>query len=63
MSLADLNVASPVVVAILTALAILLVDLALPGRTTAALVTALGGLLITAIVTISVGSGVATTVT
>ncbi|HET7472746.1 MAG TPA: NADH-quinone oxidoreductase subunit N [Candidatus Limnocylindrales bacterium] len=61
MSLADLNVASPVVVAILTALAILLVDLALPGRTTAALVTALGGLLITAIVTISVGSGVATT--
>jgi NADH-quinone oxidoreductase subunit N len=56
-SLSDLNIASPVVVAILTALAILLVDLALPGRTTAALVTALGGLLLTAIVTVSVGSG------
>ena len=57
MSAADLNVASPVVAAILTALAIILVDLVLPGRTGPALVTALGGLLITAIVTLSVGSG------
>jgi NADH-quinone oxidoreductase subunit N len=56
----DLNVAAPVAAAILTALAILVVDLILPGRTPAALVTALGGLAITAAITVSVGSSAAT---
>jgi NADH-quinone oxidoreductase subunit N len=50
----DLNVVAPVVAAIATAIAILLVDLIAPGRTAAAVVTALVGLGITAAVTIAV---------
>ncbi|HET7030065.1 MAG TPA: NADH-quinone oxidoreductase subunit N [Candidatus Limnocylindrales bacterium] len=57
--MSDLNIAAPIVAAILTALAILVVDLVWPGRTAAAVATALGGLAITAAITISVGSGVA----
>ena len=61
MTAADVNVISPVLAAILTALAILVVDLIVPGRTIPVMVVALGGLLITAIVTISVGAGDAVT--
>ena len=61
MSGADLNVISPLLAAIGTALAILVVDLIWPSRTSAAVATALIGLAITAAITISVGSGVATT--
>jgi NADH-quinone oxidoreductase subunit N len=57
---ADLNVVSPLVAAIATAIAILIVDLVLPNRPTPVIVTALGGLAITAAVTLSVGSGVDT---
>jgi NADH-quinone oxidoreductase subunit N len=56
----DLNVAAPLVAAIATAIAILLVDLVAPGRTAAAVVTALAGLAITAAVTIIVGANPAT---
>jgi NADH-quinone oxidoreductase subunit N len=56
----DLNVAAPVVAAILTALAILVVDLVAPGRTVPALVAALGGLAITAAITVAVGANGAT---
>ena len=55
--MSDLNVAAPVVAAIVTALAILVVDLVAPGRTAAAVATALGGLAITAAITLAVGSG------
>ncbi|HLO35521.1 MAG TPA: proton-conducting transporter membrane subunit, partial [Candidatus Deferrimicrobium sp.] len=61
MTAADVNVVSPVLAAILTALAILVVDLALPNRPTPVLVAALVGLAATAAVTIAVGSGAATT--
>jgi NADH-quinone oxidoreductase subunit N len=56
----DLAVVAPVVVAIATAIAILLVDLVAPGRTAAAVVTALVGLAITAVVTIAVGANPST---
>ncbi len=61
MSLADLNVISPLLAAVATAIAILVVDLVLPDRPTPVVVTALGGLAITAAVTLSVGSGAAAT--
>jgi NADH-quinone oxidoreductase subunit N len=57
---ADLNVASPLLAAVATAIAILLVDLAMPNRPTPVIFTALAGLAVTAAVTLSVGSGVAT---
>jgi NADH-quinone oxidoreductase subunit N len=56
----DLNVAAPVVAAIVTALAILVVDLVAPGRTAAAVGTALGGLAVTAAITLAVGTNAAT---
>jgi NADH-quinone oxidoreductase subunit N len=56
----DLNVAAPVVAAIVTALAILVVDLVAPGRTAAAVGTALGGLAVTAAITLAVGTNGAT---
>jgi NADH-quinone oxidoreductase subunit N len=56
----DLNVAAPVVAAIVTALAILVVDLVAPGRTATAVATALGGLAITAAITVAVGANAAT---
>ncbi len=58
--MSDLNVAAPVVAAIVTALAILIVDLVRPGRTAAAVGTALGGLAITAAITLAVGTNAAT---
>jgi len=58
---ADLNVISPLIAAVLTAVAILLVDLAMPGRPTPVIFTALAGLAITAAVTLSVGSGASAT--
>jgi NADH-quinone oxidoreductase subunit N len=60
-SLADLNVISPLLAAIATAIAILVVDLVLPNRPAPVVATALGGLAITAAVTLSVGSGAAAT--
>jgi NADH-quinone oxidoreductase subunit N len=50
MSWSDLGTAAPVIVAVLVAAAILVVDLALPGRRDAAVTTALGGLAVLAIV-------------
>jgi NADH-quinone oxidoreductase subunit N len=52
----DLAIVSPLIAAIGTAIAILLVDLAVPGRTYAAIGTALIGLAITAAFTVAVGS-------
>src|SRR5690349_1303739 len=57
----DALVIAPLVAAILTAIAILVVDLALPGRSTAAIGTALVGLAITAAITVATGSSDATT--
>jgi NADH-quinone oxidoreductase subunit N len=57
----DLVVIGPLIAAIGTALAILVVDLVLPGRSTAAVFTALLGLGITAAVTLAVGTMAATT--
>jgi NADH-quinone oxidoreductase subunit N len=57
MTAADLNIISPLVAAIATAIAILLVDLVLPNRPTPVIFTALVGLAITAAITLSVGSG------
>jgi NADH-quinone oxidoreductase subunit N len=54
--MSDLAIISPLVVAIATAIAVLLVDLALPGRTVVAIGTALIGLAVTASVTIVVGA-------
>jgi NADH-quinone oxidoreductase subunit N len=53
---ADLYSIAPLIAAVLTAAAILLVDLVRPGRTDAAIGTALVGLAATAVVTIVVGS-------
>ena len=61
MSAHDLNVISPLLAAVTTALAILIVDLVLPNRPMPAIVVALGGLAITAAVTLAVGSGAADT--
>src|SRR5689334_5566334 len=57
----DALVIASLVAAILTAIAILVVDLVLPGRTTAAIGTALIGLAITAAITLGTGTGDATT--
>jgi NADH-quinone oxidoreductase subunit N len=53
-------VIAPLVAAIVTALAVLVVDLILPGRTYAAIGTALAGLAVTAAITVAVGSQAAT---
>jgi NADH-quinone oxidoreductase subunit N len=58
---ADVVAISPLIAAVLTASAILLVDLVWPGRSAAAVGTALVGLAITALVTISVGTPAETT--
>jgi NADH-quinone oxidoreductase subunit N len=50
MSWSDLGTIAPIIAAILVAAAILIVDLALPGRREAVLITALGGLAIVAVV-------------
>ena len=52
----DTFVILPLIAAIGTAIAILLVDLMLPGKSTAAIATALAGLAITAAITLGVGS-------
>jgi len=44
MSCSDLGTISPVIIAVLVAAAILIVDMAVPGRRDAATATALGGL-------------------
>jgi len=56
----DFTTISPFVAAILTAAAILIVDLIRPGRTAVAVGTALIGLAITALVTLGVGGGTVT---
>ncbi|HEV7809171.1 MAG TPA: hypothetical protein VGO64_01120, partial [Candidatus Limnocylindrales bacterium] len=56
MTAADVAVVSPLIAAILTAIAILLVDLALPGRSFAVIGAALLGLAITAAVTVIAGA-------
>ena len=61
MTAADVIAISPLIAAVLTASAILLVDLVWPGRSAAAVGTALVGLAITAFVTISVGAPAAAT--
>ncbi len=60
MSFADLTVIAPLVAAILTAAAILIVDLVWPGRSTAAIGTALVGLAATAALVFVVGGTEAT---
>jgi NADH-quinone oxidoreductase subunit N len=60
-SIADLNIISPLLLAVATAIAILVVDLILPNRPTPVIVVALAGLAITAGVTLSVGSGASAT--
>jgi len=55
----DLVTIGPFAVAVLVAIAVLIVDLARPGRKTALLVTALGGLAIVALLTLSTGATVA----
>ena len=57
---ADVVTVSPLIAAVLTAAAILVVDLVWPGRSDAAIGTALVGLAITAIVTIGVGQAAKT---
>jgi len=61
MTATDLNLISPLLAAVATAIAILVVDLVLPNRPTPVIVTALAGLAVTAAVTLSVGVGAATT--
>jgi NADH-quinone oxidoreductase subunit N len=60
---ADLNTIAPLIVAILTALLILVVDLIAPNRPTPVIGAALIGLAVTAAVTIAVGSGSIATAT
>ena len=57
MTAADLNVISPFLAAVATAIAILVVDLVLPNRPMPVVAAALVGLAVTAAVTLSVGSG------
>ena len=57
----DVVVISPLIAAILTAIAILLVDLVVPGRSVAVIGTALVGLALTAGVTLTAGTMEATT--
>jgi NADH-quinone oxidoreductase subunit N len=54
---ADLNLISPLLAAVATAIAILVVDLVLPNRPTPVIFAALTGLAVTAAVTLVVGSG------
>ena len=61
MTAADIGVIAPLIAAILTALAILVVDLILPRRTDAAIATALVGLAITALITLAARTPEATT--
>ena len=61
MSLSDVTAIAPLIAAVLTAAAILIVDLIRPGRSPLAVGTALIGLAITAAVTIAVGSNPETT--
>jgi NADH-quinone oxidoreductase subunit N len=60
LTFADLTVLAPLVAAVLTAAAVLLVDMAWPGRSVIATGTALAGLGITALLTIVVGRTEAT---
>ena len=60
MSGADLITISPLVAAVLTAAAVLVVDLIRPGRSGPAVATALIGLGLTALITLSVGGTEAT---
>ena len=60
MTFADLVTIAPLVAAVLTAAAVLLVDIAWPGRNTPAVATVLIGLALTAVVTIAVGQTEAT---
>ena len=60
MSFQDVVTLSPLIAAILTAAAIVIVDIAWPGRSTPAIATALFGLGITALLTIAVGATEAT---
>ncbi|MGZ6339283.1 MAG: NADH-quinone oxidoreductase subunit N [Candidatus Limnocylindrales bacterium] len=55
MAWADLTTIAPIVAAVLVAAAVLTVDIILPGRRTPAIVTALVGLVIVAVVTMAVG--------
>ena len=54
---ADIVAIAPLIAAVLTAAAVLFVDLAWPGRSGPAIGAALIGLAITAVVTIQVGTG------
>jgi NADH-quinone oxidoreductase subunit N len=58
---ADVVAIGPLIAAVLTASAVLFVDLAWPGRSAAAVGTALVGLAITALVTLSVGASASST--
>jgi NADH-quinone oxidoreductase subunit N len=60
LNVADLVTISPLIAAVLTASAVLVVDLIWPGRSRAAVGVALAGLAITALVTVSVGTAEAT---
>jgi NADH-quinone oxidoreductase subunit N len=60
MTMADVSAIAPLVTAILVAIAIIVVDIALPGRQFPALAVALGGLAIVAVVTIVTGQSRAT---
>ncbi len=60
MTFADVVTIAPLIVAVLTAAAVLVVDIAWPGRTTPAVATVLVGLALTAVVTIAVGRADAT---
>ena len=61
MTATDLTIIAPLLAAIATALAILVVDLVLPNRPVPVIATALGGLAITAAITLVVGTTAATT--
>jgi NADH-quinone oxidoreductase subunit N len=60
-SAADLNVIAPLLAAVATAIAILLVDLVWPNRAAAVVFVSLLGLAVTAAITVGVGSGAAST--
>jgi NADH-quinone oxidoreductase subunit N len=60
-SAADLNVIAPLLAAVATAIAILLVDLVWPNRSAAVVFVSLLGLAVTAAITLGVGSGAAST--
>ena len=60
MTFQDFSTISPLVAAVLTAAAVLVVDLVWPGRSAPAIGTALVGLAVTAALTISVGASTAT---